>query len=55
MIQNIVNDAPTFLQKTPKEQFLELMIHENVQFVAKTVNTLFEIRSFLVNKPKRPN
>ena len=40
-------------KKRPKQKFLELMTLENAQFTAKTVHNLFEIRSFLVNKPKR--
>ena len=52
MFQNI--DKPhLFLQKTPIEQFIELMNHENAQIVAKTVNKLFDIRDFLFSKPKR--
>ena len=53
MFQKIDN-AQLFLQKHPKEQFIELMNPENAQIVAKCVNRLFEIRNFLINKPKRP-
>ena len=52
MFQNI-NKPHLFLQKTPIEQFIELMNHEHAQIVAKTVNKLFDIRDFLFDKPKR--
>ena len=52
MFQNI-DKTHLFFQKNPKEQFIELMNHENAQIVAKTVNKLFDIRDFLFNKPKR--
>ena len=52
ILQNIANDTQTFLHKTSNEQLLALMTHEDAQFVAKTINTLFEIRNFLINKPK---
>ena len=52
MVQNI--DKAHLFSQTPKEQFIELMNHENAQIVTKTVNKLFELRDFLVNKPKRP-
>ena len=53
MVQNIVDKTELFLQKSPREQFIEIMKHENAQIVAKTVNNLFEIRSFLIDKPRR--
>ena len=54
MLEVFLNENPLFYQKTPKQKFLELMTPENAQFAAKTVHNLFEIRNFLINKPKRP-
>ena len=51
MMMSIGHD-PTL--NTPKEHFLTLMTPENAQLVAKTVYQLFEIRNFLINKPRRP-
>ena len=36
-----------------QDKFKEIMSPKNAQFVAKTVDTLFQIRNFLVNKPRR--
>ena len=36
-----------------QDKFKEIMSPQNAQFVAKTVDILFEIRNFLVYKPKR--
>ena len=35
------------------EQFIELMACENAGVVAKTLQNMFEIREFLINRPKR--
>ena len=41
------------IPNTLKEQLLDLIMNpENAQLVVKTLNRLFEIRSFLLNKPK---
>ena len=36
-----------------QDKFKEIMSPKNAQFIAKTVDTLFQIRNFLVNKPRR--
>ena len=54
MISAVTQDNPSFSLMTPKAQFVELMSPENSQFVAKTIDNFFEIRNFLINKPKRP-
>ena len=53
MLGVFLSDNPIFSQKTPKEKFLELMTPENAPFAAKAVHNFFEIRNFLINKPKR--
>ena len=36
-----------------QDRYNEIMSPKNTQFVAKTVGNLFQIRNFLVNKPRR--
>ena len=49
-----IDNAQLILQKQPTEQLIELMNPENAQIVAKSVDRLFEIRNFLINRPRRP-
>ena len=55
MIKTISKEKPLFSQGAGEKQLTELMASENAQFVAKTVQNLFEIREFLINEPKRPS
>ena len=50
----ILHKTPLFNLKSPKQKFLYLMAPENAQFVAKAIHNFFEIRNFLVDKPRRP-
>ena len=54
MMGVILKENPLFLQDTRKKQFVGLMAPVNARLVAKTVQNLFEIRTFLINKPKQP-
>ena len=51
LMNNIEN--PLALPVPIQDKFKEIMSPKNAQFVAKTVDTLFQIRNFLVNKPRR--
>ena len=53
MTETIMKENPLFEPKPPNEKFIELMSPENTHIVAKIVHNFFEIRSFLINKPKR--
>ena len=50
LIENIVKDNPNFISQ--KSKFLQLMSPENAYMVAKTIHNLFEIRNFIINKPR---
>ena len=54
MIKSILHKTPLFNLKSPKQKFLYLMAPENAQCVAKSIHNFFEIRNFLINKPRRP-
>ena len=53
MTETIMKENPLFEPKPHNEKFIELMSPENTHIVAKIVHNFFEIRSFLINKPKR--
>jgi hypothetical protein len=54
MMKNILHKNPLFNLKPTIQKFLHLMAPENAQFVAKAIHNFFEIRNFLMNKPRRP-
>ena len=54
MIKSILYKTPLFNLKSPKQKFLHLMTPENAQSVAKSIQNFFEIRNFLIDKPRRP-
>ena len=54
MMNKHIHKTPLFHEKSPTLKFIELMTPANAHFVAKLVHNLFEIRSFLVKKPRRP-
>ena len=55
MMKKHIHKSPLFNEKSSKQKLIELMAPENAQVVAKLVHNLFEIRNFLVNKPRRPS
>ena len=54
MTNYMLHKNPFFHLKSSKEKFFALMTPENAQFVSKIVHNFFDIRSFLVNTPRRP-
>ena len=47
-------DTPLLPSLSIQDKFKEIMSPKNAQFVAKTVYVIFEIRNFLLRKPRRP-
>ena len=54
MINTIARETPSFLEENTQKQFTELMKPENSQYICKTIENSFEIRQFLLGKPKGP-
>ena len=54
MVDAAVGRDPSFSQKTTLEQFIELMGAGAAQSVAGIIHNFFEIRGFLINKPRNP-
>ena len=53
MIAMMTLDRPSFAHYTPNEKLQYLLSEENTQFVSTFVHNLFEIRKFLIERPKR--
>ena len=49
----IINNKPAFVYYTKTEKFQHLLAEENIHVSAKYVYNCFELRKFLMDKPKR--
>ena len=54
MINAIARETPDFLEENAEKQFIELMKPENSLYAGETIENLFEIRQFLLEKRKGP-
>ena len=52
-VQQIISKTPSFVHYTNLQQFLFLLSDENILLTSKMIENCFELRNFLVKRPKR--